>query len=312
MLVMISMRQSMSRAPASHSLDRLDVLRAVVEAGSFVGAGEALGLTQPAVSRAVSKLEERIGVRLFRRSARSIALTEEGRAYYEAIAPHLRAIEEATNQAGAAKARVRGTLRVNVDPGTAQFVLVPHLEALFEQHPELRLELVVRDRLGDLAREGFDAAVRVGHPKPSALKARLLLKTRVLTCASPAYLARRGTPRRPADVAQHRCILMRDPVRSGPFPWELVRGKKVVPLDANGPLIVNQFGPMLAACLAGQGIAQFLDFHVESLLAEGKLVRLFPDWADETYPLYAYHHGAQHPSAKVRAFLDFVVSVTRR
>jgi DNA-binding transcriptional LysR family regulator len=309
MLVMISMHQSMPRAPASHSLDRLDVLRAVVEAGSFVGAGEALGLTQPAVSRAVSKLEERLGVRLFRRSARSIALTAEGRTYYEAIAPHLRAIEEATNQAGAAKTRVGGTLRVNVDPGTAQFVLVPHLEPLFEQHPELRLELVVRDRLGDLAREGFDAAVRVGRPKPSALKARLLLKTRVLTCASPSYLARRGTPRRPADIAQHRCILMRDPARSAPFPWELVRGKKVVPLDAKGPLLVNQFGPMLAACLAGQGIAQFLDFHVEALLAEGKLVQLFPDWADETYP---YHHGAQHPSAKVRAFLDYVVSITRR
>lgn len=311
MLDMLSMQQSMPK-DAESALNRLGILRAVVEAGSFVGAGEALGLTQPAVSRAVSKLEERIGVRLFRRSARSIALTEEGRDFYESIAPHLRAIEEATSRAGAAKANVRGTLRVNVDPGTAQFVLVPHLEPFFERYPDLMVDLVVRDRLGDFLREGFDVAVRVGNPKPSALKARLLMKTRIFTCASPAYLARHGSPRRPADIAQHRCILMRDPSTSGHFPWEMVRGKKVVALSVQGPLLVNQFGPMLAACVAGQGIAQLLDFHVQDLLADGKLVQLFPDWADETYPLYAYHHAAQHQSAKVRAFLDFVASITKR
>jgi DNA-binding transcriptional LysR family regulator len=312
MLGMVSMHKSMPKPSDQHSLDRLGILRAVVEAGSFVGAGEALGLTQPAVSRAVSRLEERVGVRLFRRSARSIALTEEGREFYESIAPHLRAIEEATSRAGAAKAKVRGTLRVNVDPGTAQFVLVPHLEPFFEQHPELMVDLVVRDRLGDFEREGFDVAVRVGNPKPSSLKARLLMRTQILTCASPAYLARHGTPRRPADIEQHRCILMRDPSSSGHFPWELVRGKKVVPLDVKGPLLVNQFGPMLAACVAGQGLAQLLDFHVKELLADGKLVQILPEWADETYPLYAYHHAAQHQSAKVRAFLDYVVAITRR
>lgn len=312
MLGIISMHKSMSQVADQHSLDRLGILRAVVEAGSFVGAGEVLGLTQPAVSRAVAKLEERVGVRLFRRSARSIALTEEGRDFYESIAPHLRAIEEATTRAGAAKAKVRGTLRVNVDPGTAQFVLVPQLEPFLERHPELLVDLVVRDRLGELVREGFDVAVRVGNPKPSALKSRLLMRSRIVTCASPAYLARHGAPRRPADIREHRCILMRDPSSSGHFPWEMVRGKKVVPLDVKGPLLVNQFGPMLAACLAGQGIAQLLDFHVRDLLAAGKLVHLFPDWSDETYPLYAYHPSAPHLSAKVRAFLDFVVSITRR
>jgi DNA-binding transcriptional LysR family regulator len=92
----------------------------------------------------------------------------------------------------------------------------------------------------------------------------------------------------------------------------MLRGKKVVPLQVRGRLLVNQFGPMLAACVAGQGIAQLLDFHVAHLLAEGKLVQLFPDWADETYPLYAYHHSAQHLSAKVRAFLDYVVTITKR
>jgi DNA-binding transcriptional LysR family regulator len=301
----------MARQLDAQALDRLGILRAVVEAGSFAAAGEALGLTQPAVSRAVAKLEERVGVRLFHRSARSIALTEEGRHLYESIAPHLAAIEEATSRAGAAKVKVRGTLRINVDPGTAQFVLVPHWEPFFERYPELSVDLVVRDRLGDFVREGFDVAVRLGNPKPSALKARLLRRHRVLTCASPAYLERHGAPTRPAELEQHRCIHMRDPSSSGPFAWELVKGKRVVPVDVKGVLMVNQFGPMLAACLAGQGVAQLLDFHVKDLLESGRLVQLLPDWSDETYPLYAYYHSTPHLSSKVRAFLDFVVSVTR-
>ncbi|WP_095987808.1 LysR family transcriptional regulator [Cystobacter fuscus] len=301
----------MSRHFDRQVLDGLGILRAVVEAGSFVGAGEALGLTQPAVSRAVARLEERVGVRMFRRTARSISLTEEGRRFYEAIAPHLRAIEEATSEAGDSKAKVRGRLRVNVDPGTAQLVLTPRLQPFFEQHPDLFVELVARDRMGDLVREGFDVAVRLGNPEPSALKARLLMRTHIVTCASPEYVARHGAPRHPRDIEKHRCILMRDPSTGSHFGWEFVHGRKVVPVDVSGPLMVNQFGPMLAACLAGQGIAQVLEFHAREFLADGRLVQVLPEWADETYPLYAYHHSAQLMSAKVRAFLDFVVDVTR-
>ncbi|WP_050432922.1 LysR family transcriptional regulator [Chondromyces crocatus] len=301
----------MARDPDRHALDGLGILRAVVEAGSFVGAGEALGLTQPAVSRAVARIEERVGVRLFRRTARSIALTDEGRRFYEAIAPHLRAIEEATIEAGSARAEVRGRLRVNVDPGTGQFVLTPRLGQFLAQHPALFVELVVRDRMGDLVREGFDVAVRFGLPEPSALKARLLLRTRVLTCASPGYLAQHGTPRRPRDVEQHACILMRDPSTGSHFGWEFVRGKKVVAVDVKGQLLVNQVGTMLAACLAGQGITQLLELGVREFFADGRLVQVLPAWADETYPLYAYHHAAQPMAAMVRAFLDFVSALAR-
>lgn len=311
MLDMLSMRESMARDHDRQVLDGLGILRAVVEAGSFVGAGEALGLTQPAVSRAVARLEERVGVRMFRRTARAISLTEEGRRFYESIAPHLRAIEEATSEAGDSKARVRGRLRVNADPGTAQLVLTPRLQPFFEQHPDLFVELVARDRMGDLVREGFDVAVRLGEPEPSALKARLLMRTHVVTCASPEYIARHGAPRHPRDIEKHRCILMRDPSTGSHFGWEFVRGRKVVPVNVSGPLMVNQFGPMLAACLAGQGITQVLEFHAREFFADGRLVQVLPEWADETYPLYAYHHSAQLMSAKVRAFLDFVVDVTR-
>jgi DNA-binding transcriptional LysR family regulator len=300
-----------SRSRDRRALDGLGILRAVVEAGSFVGAGEALGLTQSAVSRAVARIEDRVGVRLFRRTARAIALTDEGVRYYAAVAPHLAAIEDATTEAGGSASKVRGRLRVNVDGGTGQFVVTPRLGPFLDRHPELEVELVVRDRMGDLVREGFDVAVRFGQPEPSALKSRLVLRTRVVTCASPAYLARHGTPRHPRDIAKHRCLLMRDPSSGSAFGWDLVRGKKVVAVAATGQLRVNGVGPLLAACLAGQGIAQLLELGTRELFASGELVQLLPDWADETYPLYAYHHAAQLMTAKVRAFLDFVIALTR-
>ena len=301
----------MSRMGGQHALDGLGILRAVVEAGSFVGAGDALGLTQPAVSRAIARLEARVGVRMFLRSARSITLTDEGRRFYESIEPHLRAIEEATREASDAKAKVHGRLRVYVDPGTAQVVLAPRLPYFLALHPKLFVDLVARDRMGDMVREGIDVAVRLGPPERSALKARLLMRTRIVTCASPAYIAKHGAPRRPADVEKHGCILMRHPATGSPFGWVFMRGKEVVPVNVAGQLMVNQFGPMLAACLAGQGIAQMIELYVREYLADGRLVQVLPEWADETYPLYAYHHAAPLMSAKVRAFLDFVISVTR-
>lgn len=294
-----------------HALGGLGVLRAVVKAGSFVQAGEALGLTQSAVSRAIARIEDRVGVRLFLRTARSISLTDEGLRFYDSIAPHLSAIEEATAEAGSASTRVRGRLRVHVDPGIGQFVLTPRLGPFLARHPELSVEILAHDRMGDLVREGFDVAVRFGRPEPSALKSRLLMRTRILTCASPAYIKRHGAPQRPKDIEKHPCILMRDPSTGSPFSWEFVRGKRVVPVNASGQLMVNAGGPMMAACLAGQGIAQVLELYVREHLAAGRLVQVLPEWAEETYPLYAYHHAGQLMSAKVRAFLDFVVALAR-
>jgi len=305
------MTKSRSRDLARHALDGLGILRTVVAAGSFVRAGEALGLTQSAVSRAIARLEDRVGVRLFRRTARSISLTDDGHRFYAAIAPHLAAIEDATIATGAASTQARGLLRVNIDGGIGQFVLTPHLAPFLATHPELTLELVIRDRMGDLVRDGFDVAVRFGVPEPSALKARLLMRARIVTCAAPAYLARHGAPRRPRDIEHHACIHMRDPTTGSPFGWEFVRGKQTIAVNATGQLIVNGTGPLLSACVSGLGVAQLLELYVRDLIASGQLVQLLPDWAEETYPLYAYHHSAQLMSAKVRAFLAFVTSVTR-
>lgn len=298
--------------PDRNTLDDLGLLRAVVENGSFVRAGEALGLTQSAVSRAVARLEERVGLQLFARTSRSSSLTQDGRRFYEAIAPHLSAIEDATIEAGSASKKVRGRLRVNIDGGVGQYLLVPNLEPFLSTHPDLTLELVTREKLGDLVSEGFDVAVRFGVPEASSLKARLLLRTRVITCASPAYLKRYGTPRKPADIAKHRCIQMRDPNTGAPFAWEFIRGKTVTPVQVKGQLFVNGTGPLISACTAGLGVTQLLELYCGEQLERGELVRLLPEWNGELYPLYAYHHAAQQPSVRVRAFVDFVVKLASR
>jgi len=305
------MIKSRSRGSDRHSLDGLGILRAVVEASSFVRAGEALGLTQSAVSRAIARVEHRVGVRLFHRTARAISLTEEGLRFYESVAPHLAAIADATVEAGSASKTVRGRLRVNVDASIGQFILTPHLQPFLARHPDLAVEIVVHDRMGDLVREGIDVSVRFGIPEPSALKSRLLMRTRVITCASPAYVARFGIPHHPKDIEKHQCVLMRDPQTGTHFGWEFVRGKKTVAVNASGQVMVNSGGALLAACIGGLGITQVLELYAREPMADGRLIQVLPEWADETFPLYAYHHSGQLMSAKVRAFLDYIVEVTR-
>ncbi|TCT01719.1 LysR family transcriptional regulator [Aquabacter spiritensis] len=291
----------------SRLLSGIGVVVAVVAAGSFARAGEAMGLTQPAVSRAVARLEDRVGIRIFNRTARAISLTDEGRQFYEAVAPLLAGIEDAAVSAGKSKALVRGRLRVNVDGTFGHYVLAPRLGMFLDRYPELSVEVSVRDSMGDLVGEGIDVAVRFGAPEPSSLKARLLLETRVLTCASPAYVARHGAPMRPEDLRDgHQCLLIRDPATGRPFEWEFHRGADVVPLAAPGRLIVNDTGSLLGACLGGGGVAQLLEIYAQDLIAQGRLVHVLPDWADETFPLYAVYHSSTLVSAKVRAFLDLI------
>jgi len=295
----------------SRLLSGIGVLSAVIEAGTFARAGEAMGLTQPAVSRAVARLEERVGIRIFNRTARAITLTDEGRRFYEAVAPLLAGIEEAAVDAGRSRARVRGRLRVNVDGTFGHYVLAPRMAEFLDRFPELSVEISVRDRMGDLVADGFDVAVRFGIPEPSSHRARLLLETHVLTCASPAYVARHGEPRHPRDLADgHRCVLIRDPVTGRPYGWEFHRGDEVMAFDATGRLTVNDTGALLGACVGGEGVAQLLELYARDILADGRLVQLLPEWADETFPLYAYHHASNLVSAKVRVFLDFVRELT--
>jgi DNA-binding transcriptional LysR family regulator len=292
-------------------LSGLSAVNAVVAAGSFVGAGEVLGLTQSGVSRTIQRLEQHLGVRVFDRSSRAVALTDEGARLYHAALPLLDELEHAVEATGRSARVVRGKLRVNVDAHFARLILAPRIGEFLQAHPELAVEICVRDELGDPVADGFDVAVRFGHPEPSGLIARKLIELRIVTCASPKYLERKGTPKHPRDLErdQHECILFRDPATRRPFPWEFHQGKKVISIPANGRLVVNDGMTYLAACTAGVGVVQVFDWGLQELFATNQLVNLFPRWSDERWPLYGYSVSRHNPPAKVAAFMTFVASL---
>src|SRR6201996_7149027 len=219
-------------------LNGISVFAAIVDAGTFAAAGETLGMSQPGVSRAIARLEARLKIRLFDRTTRSVALTDDGRRFFEHVMPHLAGLEEAAATASGGATAVRGRLRVNVDPIFSRLLLGPRLDAFLNAHPELELELLTRDRLGDMIAGGFDLAVRFGEPGSSSLVARKLLDTPVRTVAAPSYLKRRGRPATPQALASdaHTCIEFRDPETGRPFVWEFHRKRKRITVATRGRL----------------------------------------------------------------------------
>jgi DNA-binding transcriptional LysR family regulator len=279
-----------------------------------VRAGERLGLTQSGTSRAVARLETEVGVRLFDRNARAVTLTDEGRRFYARVAPLHIAIEDAVDEAAGSAGRVRGRLRIDVDAFFARYVLGPSVDRFLARYPELVLEAMVSDQGGSLIADGFDAAVRFGEPRPSTLVARKLLETPIITCAAPGYLARRGRPRRPEELAtaDHECILFIDPQTRRPFSWDFHQGRRRIrDVPVRGRLVVNDVKTAITACLAGHGVAQLMAVGTRDLVEAGSLIELFPRWQDERFPLYVYHPSRNLPPAKVRAFLDFVIETSR-
>lgn len=287
----------------------ISVFAAVVDAGTFAAAAEVVGMSPPGVSRAIARLEKRLAIRLFNRTTRSVSLTDEGRRFYEQVVPHLVGLEEAAIAASGSASAIRGRLRVNLDPVCYRAILGPQLDRFMDAHPELEIELIARDSLGDLVTEGFDVALRFGKPRSSTLVARKLLDTEVVTVATPAYLARCGRPKHPEELEGpgHRCLEFRDPGTGKPFPWEFHRRRKRLVIATHGRLTVNDPGALLDACLAGSGIAQMLQLGAEPLIADGRLVNLFPNWPDERFPLYTYYPSRNYVPAKTRAFVEFVV-----
>lgn len=289
-------------------LTGVGVLTAVTEAGNFARAAEMLGLTASGVSRAVARLEARVGVRLFDRTSRAVTLTEEGRRFHAQVMPLLTSIEEAATEVAGTAAAVSGRLRVNVDPWFARMVLAPRLRRFLMQYPLLSVELTVSNYRAEMM-TGADVAVRFGPPDGASLIARKLLETRVLTCAAPVYIQKHGAPVTPHDLIHHEALLFRDPQTGRPFPWEFSRKGKVFDVAVRGRLATDDPSTAVAACVAGQGLFQSLEMGLGSWLKSGELVQILSDWSEERYPLYAYHPSRHLPPAKVRAFLDFVQEI---
>ena len=301
------------RAFSPQLLEGVDVMAAVVDTRSFGGAAHMLDMSQSGVSRAVARLETRLGIRIFERTTRSVRLTEEGRHFYEQVMPLIGALAEVTSSAAGDAQMVQGRLRINVDPLFARFILGPRLGPFLDRYPDLELDMRSKEDLGDLVADGFDLALRFGHPLPSSLVARKLFDTRVLAMASPAYLERFGHPTDPLELENtpHRCILFREPVTGKPFAWEFHQKRKQLTVKPQGQLTVNDPGTVYSACLAGLGIAQLFELGIEQYTSSNQLVQLFPEWSDQRFPLYAYYPSRHHVPAKTRALLSFVMDLIK-
>ncbi|UVK41260.1 LysR family transcriptional regulator [Mesorhizobium sp. AR10] len=289
-------------------LTGVGVMAAVTEAGNFARAAEMLGLTPSGVSRAVARLEARVGVRLFDRNPREVSLTEEGRRFHTQVMPLLAGLDEAAAEAAGAAVVVRGRLRVSVDPWFARMVLASKLQEFLVRYPLLSVDLSTSNYREEMM-AGVDVAVRFGPPDPSSLIVRKLLETRVLTVAAPAYLEKHGEPRSPHDLVHHEALLFRDPQTGLPFPWEFRRSGEANQVKVSNRLVMDDPSVAMAACLAGQGIFQSLAIGLAPILSRGELVQILPEWSEELYPLYAYHPSRHLPPAKVRALLDFIQEI---
>lgn len=274
---------------------------------SFVEAGRLSGVSASAVGKAVARLEDRLGVRLFHRSTRSVNLTPEGQLFLD----HCQRIQAEMAAAEAALAGARavpaGPLRIAI-PAVAEAALLPLLSGFMRAYPEITLEIAASDRLVDLIEEGFDAAIRTGTLADSRLMSRRLGGFRHAIVASPAYLAQRGTPQTPADLCQHTCLHHRHPVTGKPEPWPLIPRDDAPPLDLPVTGIANtaQARAMLAA--DGLGIACVPDFVARPLLEAGRLADILSSQVQAVGQFHLLWPAGRHLSPRIRAFLDHVTT----
>jgi DNA-binding transcriptional LysR family regulator len=286
--------------------DRLQEFRVFVraaESGSFSRAGRELGLSQPSVSRIIGDLEARLGVTLLLRSTRRITVTDAGSLFLDRAREILADIEDAEDAARGLDS-LRGTIRLVIPILYGTREIIPRLAKFLGAHPLLRVELSVADQRQDLVAEGADVAIRVGDLEDSTFGARRLATLARMLVASPAYLAARGTPKTPADLAAHDCIF--GPGNFGRASWSFRRGDSEISVDLHGRIQTNSGPGMFASAVAGLGIAMMSTVMAGDELSAGRLVPLLRAYKVPSIDVHAIFPGGPRPSAKVRALVDFL------
>lgn len=285
--------------------DEIATFIRVVERGGFAAAAEGSSLTPSGVSRSVTRLEDRLGVRLLQRTTRRLSLTPEGETMLARGREILAAIEAAEAEVTAARGKPRGLLRVNTSTAFARHRLVPLLPAFRARYPEVMLEVSVNDRRVDVLAEHFDVVIRTGAMGDSPLIARKLDESRRIICASPDYLARRGTPEVPEDLDRHHCLLLHGVARLAEWPFR--RDGRIVSRPIVPAMTCDTAELLRDMVLAGLGIVRLAGFMLERELAEGRLVPLLTEHhAPELVPITALMPPGRQHLPRVRAFVDFV------
>ena len=284
----------------------MQTFNAVVDAGSFVKAAEALHMSKAAVSRYVVDIETRLGVRLLHRTTRRLSLTEEGQVFYgrskEILADLAEAEDEITSRSDAAS----GLLRINAPFTFGILHLAPLWGAFMALHPKVTLDVTLADRLVDLVDEGYDVAIRIATLESSTLVSKRLATTRMVLCASPKYLARRGTPQHPSELARHSVISYS--YWSTKDEWRFEGPKGPVSIKTDPCMHTNSGDTCRAAALADQGVILQPTFLVDKNLADGSLIELMPQYRSLELGIYAVYPTRKHVSTKVRALIEFLAA----
>ncbi|RYC09822.1 LysR family transcriptional regulator [Ciceribacter ferrooxidans] len=286
-------------------LSQLAVLAAVAAHGSFRAAAKELKIAPSAVSHAVTRLEESLGIRLLARTTRSVRPTEEGRRLLDSLAPALGEIDAAMAALVDARERPAGNLRITLPRLAADHVIVPRLGSFLQFYPEITVELVTEDRYEDLVAKGYDAGLRLGESLEQdmiAVKASGPFSGAVV--ATPDYFRAHPMPVHPRDLLRHACIRRR--FSSGAiYRWEFEKEGWSLVVDVEGPVILSDDRLMLQACLGGAGIAYLFDQRVAEELRQGHLVRVLEDWCPPFDGFYIYYPSRRQMRPVLRAFVDF-------
>lgn len=286
-------------------LNDVVVFARVVEAGSFTAAARLLAMPKTTVSRRVAALEREVGVRLLQRTTRSLNLTDAGRLYYEQSSQGLRTIEEANLRLAEARAEPLGTIRISAPVGFGGHFLIRAVVDFLTLYPKTNVELRLTDDKLNLIEDGIDLAFRTGRLEDSTLIARKLGSTHRLLCASHDYLARYGMPEGPADLARHRCVIAGPSVSGAHWVLDGPQGQETVVVA--GRFAANEMQAVVAAALAGFGIAQLPQPMADGLINEGRLRRVLDGYTTPAGGLHVLFPSSRHLSPLVKAFIDLAV-----
>lgn len=292
-----------------NKLQAMEVFVQVVDAGGFTRAAENLQMPKATVSTLVQSLEQTLAVKLLHRTTRQVHVTTDGAAYYERCLRILSDVKEAEESLSNNRLSPSGRLRIDVSTGLANNLLIPKLPEFFARYPDIRLDMGCGDRPVDLIEEGVDLAIRGGALPDSGLIARRLGMLEFVTCASPAYIAKRGRPNHPSDLAHHQCVNYFSSVTGKVHDWDFSRDGETLNIPTPACLAVNDSTVYTSAGVTGLGIVQLVTMVAEPLIASGQMEPILPEWTTAPLPVNAVYPQNRHLSAKVRVFVEWVADL---
>lgn len=291
------------------NLNDLKAVMAIAKRGTFRGAAIELGMSTTALSHAISKLEENLGVRLFNRTTRSVSLTEAGRLFVEQVGPALQDIHSALDIVRSQRETPSGTLRINAAAFAAREIISPVIIEFLRRYPEMNIDLVTEGKLVDIIADGFDLGIRVAHLVPSDMIAVSLGKLqRYVVVGSPEYFERYGKPKIPTDLFRHKCIRVRLP-DGALFSWKFEKNGEIIQIDVQGPITLDEASLSRATVLENIGLGYFMEQDVRAEIESGQLISVLDDWMPCMSGLYLYYSGRRNQSAGLKAFLALVREV---